>query len=135
MSSRGFTATNSISVKEAKANLTRFLRDLDTIPVEEVTKSANTIRANAIAQAPYKSGKLEQSIYARVSKNKRRPGIVIGASARSKTGYNYAGIQHENTSFHHPIKGKAHFLSDPFNAEVRRLKHRLKSRLKVKNKR
>lgn len=134
MSSKGFTATNSTSVKEAKANLTRFLRDLDTIPFEEVAKSADTIRTNAIAQAPYKSGKLERSIYARVSKNKRRPGIVAGASARSKAGYNYAGIQHENTSFHHPIKGNAHYLSGPFNAEIRQLKRRLKKRLKVRDK-
>lgn len=134
MSSKGSSATKQDSVQEAKKNLTRFLKDLDTIPTEEVAKSAIVIYNNAVAQAPYKTGKLERSIYARVAKDKRRPGIVIGASARSKTGYNYAGIQHENEAFKHPIKGKAHFLSDPFNAEVRQLKRRLRDRLKVKKK-
>ena len=135
MSSKGSSATRQESVQEARKNLTRFLKDLDTIPTEELAKSAIVIYNNAVAQVPYKTGKLEQSIYARVAKDKRRPGIVIGASARSKKrGYNYAGIQHENESFKHPIKGKAHYLSDPFNAEVRQLKRRLRDRLKVKKK-
>lgn len=125
------SATSTKSLQRAKKNLTKFLKELDTVPVQELEKSAQTIKAEAIAQTPYETGKLEKSIYVRVSRNKRQPGLVAGASARDH-GYNYAGIQHEATHFNHPIKGKAHYISDPFNAEVRKLKRRLRRKLKVK---
>ena len=125
------SATSTKSLQRAKRNLTKFLKELDTVPVQELEKSAQTIKAEAIAQTPYETGKLEKSVYVRVSRNKRQPGLVAGASARDH-GYNYAGIQHEATHFDHPIKGKAHYISDPFNAEVRKLKRRLRRKLKVK---
>jgi hypothetical protein len=129
---KGASATSQKSVQDARKNLTAFLKKLDTIPTEELEKSAQRIKTEAIAKVPYKTGKLERSIYVRVAKDKRRPGIVAGASARSKDGYNYAGIQHENTEYKH-TKGQAHFISEPFNAEVKRLKQRLKRRLKIKD--
>ena len=98
----------------------------------ELEKSAQRIKAEAITKVPYKTGKLERSIYVRVAKDKRRPGIVAGASARSSGGYNYAGIQHENENYYH-ARGQAHFISEPFNAEVKRLKQRIKRRLKITN--
>lgn len=101
------------------------------MPIEELEESAQTIKAEAVAQAPYQTGKLERSIYVRVSRDKRRPGLVAGASAKDH-GYDYAGIQHEATHFNHPIKGKAHYISDPFNAEVGKLKRRLRRKLKVR---
>ena len=125
------SATSTKSLQRAKQNLTRFLKELDTVPVQELEKSAQTIKVEAIAQAPYETGKLEKSIYVRVSRNKRQPGLVAGASAKDN-GYDYAGIQHEATHFNHPIKGKAHYISDPFNAEVSKLKRRLRRKLKVK---
>lgn len=125
------SATSTKSLQRAKQNLTRFLKELDTVPVQELEKSAQTIKAEAIAQAPYETGKLEKSIYVRVSRNKRQPGLVAGASAKDN-GYDYAGVQHEATHFNHPIKGKAHYISDPFNAEVIKLKRRLRRKLKVK---
>ena len=131
MSKRGSSATSQKSVQDAKKHLTNFLRKLDQVPIEELEKAAITIKAEAIAKVPYDTGKLERSIYVRVSKDKRRPGLVAGASARSKSGYNYAGIQHENTDYHHD-KGQAHFISEPFNAEVKRLKQRIRRRLKLK---
>lgn len=124
------SATSVASVQAAKNRLTKFLKTLDTVPLEELEKTAQAIKVKAIAQAPYKTGKLEQSIYVRVSRDKRRPGLVAGASAKS-SGYDYAGIQHENTQYHHPIKGKAHYISDPFNQEVTNLKRRLRRKLKV----
>lgn len=130
--SKGYTVTNSKDVQQAIKNLSKFLRKLDTIPTEELEKSAQIIKAEAIEQAPYKSGKLEKSIYVIVSRDKRRPGLRAGASARAHDGYNYAGIQHDNEEFNHPVKGKDHFISDPFNAEVVQLKKRLRKRLKVK---
>lgn len=129
--SKGSSATSLKSVQDARKNLTKFLKMLDTIPQEELEESAQVIKAEAILAAPYKTGKLERSIYVQVSKDKKRPGIVAGTSAKSPTGYDYAGIQHENENFEHPVKGQAHFISEPFNKEVENLKVRLKDRLKV----
>ena len=128
--SKGASATSQASVQNARKNLTKFIKTLDTVPTEELERSAQTIKANAIAKVPYKTGKLEHAIYARVAKDKRRPGIVAGASVRSSKGYNYAGIQHENESYHHD-KGQAHFISGPFDEEVEKLKERIRRRLKV----
>lgn len=129
--SKGSSATSQSSVQNAVKNLTKFLKKLDQVPLEEITRSADTIKAEAIAQVPYKTGKLEQSIYVIVSKDKTRPGLRVGASARSSRGYNYAGIQHENTQYEHPIKGKAHYISDPFNAEIENLKERIRKGLQI----
>lgn len=120
------------SIAGAKKRLQKFLRELETVPVEELEKSAQTIKANAIAQTPYKTGKLERSVYVRVSRSKTKPGLTAGANAFSG-GYNYAAIQHENTSFEHPIKGKAHYIRDPFNKEVANLKRRIRRKLVLKN--
>lgn len=128
--SKGASATSQASVQNARKNLTKFIKTLDTVPTEELERSAQTIKANAIAKVPYNTGKLEHSIYARVAKDKRRPGIIAGASARSSKGYNYAGIQHENESYRH-VKGQAHFISEPFDEEVEKLKERIRGRLKV----
>lgn len=129
--SKGGSATSRSSVQDSIKNLTKFLKKLDQVPLEEITRSANIIKAEAIAQVPYKTGKLEQSIYVLVSRDKTRPGLRAGASARSSRGYNYAGIQHENTQYEHPIKGKAHYISDPFNAEVENLKERIRKGLQI----
>lgn len=121
------------SVQDAQKRLREYLRALDSVPDEELKKSANVIYAQAIAQTPYKTGKLEKSVYVRVVGGKsKRHTLSAGANAISH-GYNYAGIQHENTKFLHPLKGKAHYISDPFNKEVKELKKRLKRRLKPKN--
>lgn len=129
--SKGRSATSQKSVQDAVKNLTRFLRKLDTIPQQELERSAITLKAEEIAQAPYREGKLERSIYVLVSRDKTRPGLRTGASACSASGYNYAGIQHENTDYAHPVKGKAHFISDPFEAEIADLKKRLQRELKI----
>lgn len=125
------SATGQKSVQNAINGLAKFLKKLDTVPVEELEKSAQIIKENAIAQTPYKTGKLERSVYVKVSRDKRRPGLRAGASALNPSGGNYAGIQHENEHYHHPIKGKAHFISDPFNEEVKNLKKRLRKELTV----
>lgn len=131
MSRSQYSATNQKSVQDAIKDLTRFLRKLDSVPTEELQKSATLIKAEAIAQTPYKTGNLERSVYVMVSADKRRPGLRAGASARSTSGYDYAGIQHENTSYEHPVKGKDHYISDPFRKEVEALKERLREELTV----
>lgn len=130
--SRGSSATSQKSVQNAIKSLTRFLKEIDEVPVDELQKSAAVIKANAVAQAPYESGRLEKSIYVIVSKDKRRPGLRAGASAKSPSGYDYAGIQHENTDFEHPVKGKAYYIRDPFRAEMQNLKRRIRRRLRPK---
>lgn len=130
--SKGGSATSQTSVQDAIKDLTRFIKKLDTVPARELNESAAIMKAEMIAQTPYKTGKLERSVYVMISKSRYRPGLRAGASARSKSGYNYAGIQHENTDFEHPIKGKAFYIRDPFIAETARLKKRLREELKIK---
>ena len=130
--SKGGSATSQQSVQNAIKDLTRFIKKLDTVPARELSESASVMKAEMIAQAPYKTGKLERAVYVKVSKSRYRPGLRAGASARSKSGYNYAGIQHENVDFEHPIKGEAFYIRDPFIAETARLKKRLREELKIK---
>lgn len=130
--SKGGSATSQKSVQDAIKDLTRFIKKLDTVPTKELSESASVMKAEMIAQTPYKTGKLERSVYVMVSKSRYRPGLRAGASARSKSGYNYAGIQHENVDFEHPIKGNAFYIRDPFVAETAKLKERLREELKIK---
>ena len=118
------------SIKNAKKNLTKFLKALDTVPQEELEKTAQRIYEQAIAQTPYETGKLEKSVYVRVSRSKTRPGLTAGANAFNKnTGYNYAAIQHENEDYEHPIKGKAHYIIDPFKKETALMRRRIRRKL------
>ena len=124
------SATSLKSVQDAKKRLTKFIETLDTVPTQILEQESEKILAQAKQETPFKTGKLGDSVYVRVSRDKRHRGLVVGASAR-KDGFNYAGIQHENTSFHHPIKGTAHYLRDPFNRGTRRTKSRLKQEVKL----
>jgi hypothetical protein len=124
------SATSLSSVQNAKKRLTKFLKTLDTVPIVILEQEARKIELQAKLETPRDTGKLESSVKARVARDKRRPGINISASARDK-GYNYAGIQHENTHFKHPVKGKAHYLKDPFDRGVRRIKRRLRKEVKL----
>lgn len=119
------------SIKNAKKKLTKFLGTLNTVPQEEIEKTAQRIYEQAIAQVPYKTGELEGSIYVNVSHSKTRPGITAGANAYNpRTGYNYAAIQHENENYEHPIKGKAHYIIDPFKKETELMQRRIRRRLR-----
>ena len=119
------------SIKDAKRNLTKFLHALETVPVEELERTANRIYEEAVAQTPYKTGELEASVYVKVSKSKSNPGLSAGANAHNpNTGYNYAVIQHENKDFDHPIKGKAHYIIDPFKKEINLMQRRIRRRLR-----
>lgn len=129
---KGSSATALKSVKNAKKRLTTFLKTVQTVPIEILQEEAPVIQAEAKLQAPYETGKLENNIKCTVSKSTTRPGLNIRASARSKSGYNYAGIQHENTQYHHPVKGKAHYLVDPFNEGVARIEAKMRRRVKYK---
>lgn len=124
----GFSATSTRSVQDAKKSLQKFLKKLETVPTQILEEEAQQLKAEIIAEVPYDTGKLEQSVRVSVSKDKRRPGIHASASAKSSTGYDYAGIQHEHTGYQHD-KGKAHYISDPFNRAVKRIETRLREEL------
>lgn len=128
--SRGSSATSQKSVQDAKKHLRTFLKELDTIPTDVLESEASVLYSEIIAETPYNTGKLERSVKVTVARDKRRPGLNASASARSSRGYNYAGIQHENEDFVHPIKGKAHFISDPFERSTKRIKKAMRLRLR-----
>lgn len=122
--------SNIKSVDRAIRNLNKFLNSLESVPSEELDRTASQIKAKAIAQTPYRTGVLERSVYVDVVKDSTQQTIIAGASAKSERGYDYAGIQHENTTFNHPVKGKAHYISDPFKQEVYNMKRRIRGRLR-----
>lgn len=130
--SKGYSATSTKGVQNAKKRLQKLLRACDTVPTKVLQEEAPKLYAQIIAATPYKTGKLERSVRVSVSGDKRRPGLNASASARSETGYNYAGIQHENTDFQHPVKGTDHYIRDPFNLAIRRIKRKIKKGLEVK---
>ena len=119
------SATNLASVREAKKHLTSFLKKQQTLPTEILEREAPRIQAEARMYTPFKSGKLEASVWCRVSKSITRPGLNIRASARNGN-FNYAGVQHENTYYTHPVKGRDHYLSIPFYAGVSRIKQQMR---------
>lgn len=128
--SRGASATSQQSVQDAKKRLQKFIKSLDTVPTQILNEEAPILRSEIIAEVPYKTGKLESSVRVSVARDKRRPSLNASASALSKSGYNYAGIQHENDEFRHTKPGaKAHFISDPLNRCIDRIKEKMRSRL------
>lgn len=130
--SRGSSATSQASVQDAKKRLQKLLRKLDTVPTDILKEEVPVLKGEIIAEVPYETGALEASVRVAVARDKKRPGINASASARSKRGYNYAGIQHENEDFHHPKAGaKAHFISDPFDRCVERIKAKMRRRLRL----
>lgn len=129
--SRGASATSQQSVQDAKKRMQKFLKSLDTIPTEILKEEEPILRSEIIAEIPYKTGKLESSVRVFVAKDKRRPCINASASAISKRGYNYAGIQHENEELKHSKSGaKDHFISDPLDRCIERIKQKMLRRLK-----
>lgn len=128
--SRGSSATSQQSVQDAKKNLRKFLKKLDSVPTQILQEEAPKLYAEIIAEVPFKTGALERSVKVSVAKDKKRPGLNVSASARSPAGYNYAGIQHEREDFKHSKPGaKDHFLSDPFERATERIKDKLRDAL------
>lgn len=129
--SHGASATSQQSVQDAKKRLQKFIKSLDTVPIQILSEEAPILRSEIIAEVPYKTGKLESSVRVSVARDKRRPGLSASASALSESGYNYAGIQHENDEFRHTKSGaKAHFISDPLDRCIDRIQEKMRSRLK-----
>lgn len=84
--------------------------------LEDLEKLADEIVEEAITLVPVDTGKLRDSIQARVSKSPRWPGIIVSASAKYR-GFDYALIQEENEDFSHEV-GQAHYLSEAFFVSI-----------------
>lgn len=86
--------------------------------VDDLEEIAEGIVYDAKAIAPVLTGKLRDSISARVSRSNRYPGLIVSATAKAKyvRSFDYALIQEENEEFSHEPPGQAHFLSEPFFA-------------------
>lgn len=119
---------------EASANLTRFLRKLDSVPTQILLDEAPKIEQIAKHRTPIDTGNLKKHVKVRVSRDKRRPGMYAQASAikaRAKSkAYDYAYIQHENDAYKHPRGGQAHFLESAFVEGVDRIMRRLSKEVK-----
>lgn len=83
--------------------------------IEDLEAIADWIVDDARALVPVDTGKLKDSISARVSKSPRYPGLIVQASAKAvyNKSFDYALIQEENELFSHDV-GQAHYLSEPF---------------------
>lgn len=116
------------SVKQCRSDLQKFARQVDIVQEQELDELSSEMLAEMQRRTPYESGKLESGVYCRRSNSAKTKGIVAGATAMNK-GYNYAVVQHENEEFEHPIKGEAHFVSEPFREGVDRFISNIKRRL------
>ena len=118
-------------VEDTKRRLERFLKRLDTVPTQTLRSMVPALKEEIQSETPYKTGKLEESVYVRVARDKRRPGFRLGARAHAPgTGFDYAYIQHETEDFNHPIKGKAFFVEDPFNRAAERIIDEFRDKVK-----
>lgn len=111
-------------LKEASANLSRFLKTLESVPTQILLEEAPKIEETAKNRTPVDTGKLQNSVRVTVYRDKRRPGLYAQASAHNR-GYDYAYIQHENDAYDHPNGGEAHFVESAFTEGVERIIRRL----------
>lgn len=117
------------SIKNAKKRLDRFIRDSGTIQDQELDALVAEAYPKMLAMTPYKTGKLESGVYCRRSHSIRNRGVVAGAKAMSGD-YNYAVKQHEDTTLNHPVKGEAHFISEPLQDAIEAYMRRVSERMR-----
>lgn len=78
-----------------------------------ILESANDLAQRSSDEAPIKDGDLRGNVA--IDDSNLETGFFV------EVGYNlvYAMIQHERLDFSHPQGGKAKYLEDPFNANIR----------------
>lgn len=92
-------------------------------------QEADRLYPEIIAKTPLKTGRLEKSVYTKVTTKGSVVTLTAGASVKGVP-YDYARIQHDSPHFHHPIKGQAYYVRNPFEACVVRLQEKLSRRIK-----
>lgn len=102
------------AIAQLEAQVRAEYKDIYREHIEDLEIAADWIQEDAKAIVPVDKGNLRESIFARVSKSARYPGLIVSASAKSKHGFDYALIQEENENFSHEEPGQAHYLSQPF---------------------
>lgn len=102
------------AIAQLEAQVRAEYKDIYKEHIEDLEVAADWIQEDAKAIVPVDKGNLRESIFARVSKSARYPGLIVSASAKSKHGFDYALIQEENENFSHEEPGQAHYLSQPF---------------------
>lgn len=73
--------------------------------------AAEHLTGEAQKETPFREGHLERSARPHVYPERLMAAVSFGTV--------YARRQHEETTWHHPIKGKAKYLEDPFRRERR----------------
>ena len=107
------------AVHQIEAMVKEDWRDFFMQHEEDLEDLCDIIVTEAKRLVPVDTGKLQNSINARVSGSHRYPGLIVSASARAKynRGFDYALIQEQNEEFEHEV-GQAHYLRDAFLGAV-----------------
>lgn len=95
---------------KASSNADEFIQYLNKVEhgfiemIETMRNVAKVVQENTLPLTPFEHGKLGRSFKTYVlADNSRMKIIQVRMSAlNERTGYDYAWIQHENTSYHHP---------------------------------
>lgn len=101
------------AVAQIEEMVKRDYKDIWKEHLDDLEAIAEWVVQDARELVPLDTGKLLESIHARVSKSPRWPGIIVQATAKDK-GFDYALIQEENVHFSHDIGRQHHYLSEPF---------------------
>ena len=89
--------------------------------IDDLEYACESIVEVAQTLVPERTGKLHDSISARVSRSNCWPGLIVTASAFDK-GFDYALIQEQNEEFeHYKPDAQAHYLRDAFFGEIEAL--------------
>lgn len=116
------------NLKQARDRLGRFIKTVESKSYQIVLEEAARANAEAKVETPIETGKLRDSVTFSVTG--KRDILVKATASALDNGYDYSKIQHDNTKYHHPRGGKAHYISDPFTRMVNRLSRRLKDDIK-----
>lgn len=106
----------------------RILRACDRAALE----CARDLKDAAVEQTPWKTHALQESAYIAKIGEGDSAGYQVGFDLNNGQNIRdkYGIIQHKTEWFNHPRGGKANFLKDPFNANIRSYISRIKSVLK-----
>lgn len=122
------TTSNFTGLTQAINKLTQFRSNIPSIVNDELSLLGKNITTRAKVMAPKKSGVLRKGIRYSVLNGR----LYVYAHAYNKrTGYDYAPIQHNNPSYHHPV-GEYLFLTKAVEIETKNFKRRIQRRLRPK---